>query len=289
MVIVKIIGGLGNQMFQYAAGKSLAKKNKTDLKLDISAFETYKLHDYMLDKLNIKTDIATDDDLKKIFSSSIVRFLYIIPKLKLLIRNKRVYKEKFFNFNEGLSDLKNEDIYLDGYFQCEKYFLDIESEIREDLLPLTPLEGKNAKMAELITKTNSVSLHVRRGDYVLNSTTNKVHGTCGINYYNKAIDIVTKENPEAVFFVFSDDCDWARNNLKINHEKYFIDFNGKENCHEDIRLMSLCKHNIIANSSFSWWGAWLNNNKNKIVVAPKKWFNVKINTKDLVPENWIKI
>ncbi|MDD2505652.1 MAG: alpha-1,2-fucosyltransferase, partial [Bacilli bacterium] len=135
----------------------------------------------------------------------------------------------------------------------------------------------------------SDSLHVRRGDYVLNSTTNKVHGTCGINYYNKAIDIVTKENPEAVFFVFSDDCDWARNNLKINHEKYFIDFNGKENCHEDIRLMSLCKHNIIANSSFSWWGAWLNNNKNKIVVAPKKWFNVKINTKDLVPENWIKI
>lgn len=289
MVIVKIIGGLGNQMFQYAAGKSLAKKNKTDLKLDISAFETYKLHDYMLDKLNIKTDIATDDDLKKIFSSSIVRFLYRIPKLKLLIRNKRIYKEKFFNFNEELSDLKNEDIYLDGYFQCEKYFLDIESEIREDLSPLTPLEGKNAKMAELITKTNSVSLHVRRGDYVLNSTTNKVHGTCGINYYNKAIDIVTKENPEAVFFVFSDDCDWARNNLKINHEKYFIDFNGKENCHEDIRLMSLCKHNIIANSSFSWWGAWLNNNKNKIVVAPKKWFNVDINSDDVVPEGWIKI
>lgn len=289
MVIVKIIGGLGNQMFQYAVGKSLAIQNKTSLKLDIGAFKRYKLHDYMLDKLNIKAEIATDKDLKKIFGLSIIRFFYRVPKLGLLIKRKSIHKEKGFNFDKKLLNLKGENIYLNGYYQSEKYFSDIESIIRQDFVPIKELSGKNATMADLITKTNSVSIHVRRGDYVSNPTTNSIHGTCSIDYYKKAIEIIAEKNNDLVFFIFSDDCDWARNNIEINYKKYFIDFNGREKCYEDIRLMSLCKHNIIANSSFSWWGAWLNSNLNKIVVAPSRWFNVDRNSVDIIPESWVKI
>jgi len=225
MIIVKLIGGLGNQMFQYAAGKSLAIKKKTDLKLDIEGFKTYKLHNYMLDKLNIKAEIATSEEIEKIFGSKILKLLYRIPKLNPFFSfNQRIRKEKSFNFDQELFNLSGTEFYLDGYWQTEKYFFDIEHIIKEDFCPLEKLGGQNVAMADLILKNNSVSVHIRRGDYVSNPVTNDFHGICNLDYYNKAIEIIIKKNPDAVFFIFSDDYNWAKENIKNNYKKYFTEF-----------------------------------------------------------------
>lgn len=148
----------------------------------------------------------------------------------------------------------------------------------------------NEQVAQNILSVNAVSLHVRRGDYVSNLTINQFHGTCSLEYYNQAIAQIAKKVETPHFFVFSDDPEWVKSNLKIDYSITIVDHNNADKNYEDIRLMSLCKHHIIANSSFSWWGAWLCRNPNKIVIAPLKWFNDKsINTTDLIPDGWIKI
>ena len=141
----------------------------------------------------------------------------------------------------------------------------------------------------MISQTNSVSLHIRRGDYVSNQKTNQTHGTCDLDYYQRCITEIEKEVENPYFFVFSDEIEWVKENLKINHPAEYVDQNTGDKSYEDMRLMSQCKHNVIANSSFSWWGAWLNSYPDKIVFAPKRWFaSDKHNTKDLIPEGWKK-
>lgn len=145
-------------------------------------------------------------------------------------------------------------------------------------------------MIDIIKSCNAVSLHIRRGDYISNATTNTIHGTCNLDYYKRAVEYIKKNSVSPIFFIFSDDIDWVKDNLHLNEKHYYIDWNNADTNYEDMRLMSLCKHNVIANSSFSWWGAWLNNNPKKIVIAPQKWFNdSKLNTFDVIPEKRIKI
>ena len=141
----------------------------------------------------------------------------------------------------------------------------------------------------MIADSNSVSIHIRRGDYVADPTMYTSHGTCDIDYYNRCVESLTEKVKDTSFFVFSDDPQWSRDSLKLQYPAIFVDHNDMEHGYEDMRLMSQCKHNIIANSSFSWWGAWLNNNENKIVLAPEKWFAKKtyiIN--DMIPVQWVK-
>ncbi len=150
--------------------------------------------------------------------------------------------------------------------------------------------GRNKDIGEMIQSFKSVSLHIRRGDYVSNKVTNQVHGVCDLNYYSHAISYIAERISNTHLFVFSDDPEWAKGNLKTEIPTFFVDNNRADKDYEDLKLMRQCKHNIIANSSFSWWGAWLNQNAGKIVIAPKKWFNDKsINTKDLIPEKWIRL
>lgn len=294
MIIVKIVGGLGNQLFQYAFARSVSSHLKTNFRLDISPFNSgYKLHKYSLDYFNVKKSIARDSDffgfvwIRK--HSKIFDIFYKYIRLKSTIL-PFYYPEQMFHFDNSVF-LKNKT-YFDGFWQTEKYFKGIDFELRKEITLKNPLSTYSEEMLKKIKNSPSVSIHVRRGDYVTDQNTNIVHGTCSMEYYKKAIDHMTKKVAGSHFFIFSDDYDWSIENFKSLNHPFTCVKNDAEKNYEDLILMSNCKHNIIANSSFSWWGAWLNPNKEKIVIAPKKWFNTQkttTNTEDIVPESWVKM
>jgi hypothetical protein len=286
MIIVKLIGGLGNQMFQYAIGRHIAEKNNIEFKLDITEFEIYDLHKYSLNHFNIIEKLASNDEIYKFNLRK--NFEKIFNKINLY-SGKKYIKEKKFAFNEKLLKIKN-NAYIDGYWQSEKYFKKIENIIRKEFVINKAQSAKNKEVTNMIKECNSISIHIRRGDYINNKHTSQLHNTCGLDYYNRTIDYINKNNKNPHFFVFSDDPQWAKDNLKTELPIYFIDNNNVNTNYEDLRLMSQCNHNIIANSSFSWWGAWLNNNPDKIVIFPRTWFNDRsIETKDLIPKKWTAI
>lgn len=194
--------------------------------------------------------------------------------------------EPHFNYWPGIASLSH-SVYLAGYWQSEKYFSDASEAIRADFTFRTPLSKKNAELAERVGQTNSVSLHVRRGDYVSSAKTNATHGFCSLDYYRAAVLHMAAHIEQPEFFIFSDDMAWVKANLKIDFPCRYVDHNQGAESYNDMRLMSLCKHHVIANSSFSWWGAWLNPNPNKTVIAPRKWFANDNNVDDLFPSDWV--
>ena len=287
MVIVKIIGGLGNQMFQYAYAKALEQKGY-EVKIDISAFDTYKLHGgYQLDKYNIDLQSTTKEENSKFYRN---HFIFKILK-KLGLNFSKIVQEKSLLFDYRLLEV-DDDNYLDGYCQSEKYFLDVRNVLLQQFQIKSEISIYMQEVASALLNTqNSVSLHIRRGDYVSNSQANNIHGTCNLDYYNDAVQYIKDKLQKVNLFVFSDDIEWAKANLKYENI-VFIEADSKRIPHEDIYLMSLCSHNIIANSSFSWWGAWLNQNDDKIVVAPKRWFaddEMQKHSKDIVCDSWVKL
>jgi len=288
MMIVEINGGLGNQMFQYALGRQLSLKNNSILKLDTNIFDNYKLRKYELNCLNIIENFASVEEIKRIKDkkSKIPGFLRKILKIS---KYPNLIQEKFYHFDPEILNLSG-NLYLSGYWQSEKYFNEISNIIRKEFTIKTELVGQNKEIADRITASEAVSLHIRRGDYVKDVQTKSVHYVDLDEYYKNAINLINEKVNNPHFYIFSDDSEWVKNNYAKNLNCSVVDINSADNGYEDMRLMSLCKHNIMANSSFSWWGAWLNNNPDKIVIAPKKWFNVpERNTKDLLPENWIKL
>lgn len=266
MIITKLVGGLGNQMYQYAVGRRLAWKHNTVLKLDISEFQRYKLHKYSLGAFNIQANFAGPEEIAGLTH----------------------VRERHFHFDPEVMNL-DDNVYLDGYWQSWRYFADIADIIQREFTVKTAAAGRDRQLSEQIASTQSVSLHIRRGDYVSDSRTQQVHGSCDIDYYLGCVDELTKTVRNPHFFIFSDDPQWARENLKLNFPTTLVDHNGLEKNYEDLRLMSQCKHHIIANSTFSLWAALLNPKSDKMVFAPRQWFNAsKNNTKDVLPENWIK-
>lgn len=271
MIIVRVTGGLGNQMFQYAMYKSLEKKGKL-VKLDSKSFyETKKEHNgYELERIfDIKPNKPTKEDLEKFDENNISTLLKI--KRKLFGDKKFVYDTKEYVFNKDVYKLKNS--YLNGYWQSIKYFEGIENDIKKDFRFKNQLDNKNLEILNEIENSNSISIHIRRGDYMSPENYNMYGCIATPTYYKKAIKVIEEKVENPTFFVFSNDMDWVKKNIQINSRVFYIDINSGNGSYKDMQLMSNCKHNIIANSSFSWWGAWLNENKNKIVVAPKKWIN----------------
>lgn len=290
MVITNLIGGLGNQMFQYAAGRALSLKRSDPLRLDISGFANYALHQgFELERIfNCTTEIATEADVRSILGwqyLSTIRRVASRPGMEAF-RRKGFIVEPHFHYWQGIKDVPR-DCYLVGYWQSEKYFEDVASVIRDELTFKLPLTNRNADIAEQVNKLNAVSLHVRRGDYANNLNTTATHGLCSLEYYQAAIQYIAGRVKQPVFFIFSDDLEWVKENLKIDFPCQYVAHNKGAESYNDMRLMSLCKHHIIANSSFSWWGAWLNPNADKIVVAPKRWFVNETNTEYLIPQDWV--
>lgn len=279
-------------MFQYAAGRALSLSRDAGFRLDISDLENYRLHQgFELQRVfECPVRIASRDDVQGILgwqTSATVRRLLAKPALSMLRRSGFVV-EPHFNFWPGIKEVPT-DSYLTGYWQSERYFRDAAQTIRSDFTFKAPLSSRNAEMAEQVRQGNAVSLHVRRGDYANNPKTMATHGLCSLDYYRSAIRHVAERVDQPKFFIFSDDAPWVRENLVIGHTCVYVDHNLGAESYNDMRLMSMCKHHIIANSSFSWWGAWLNPNAGKIVVAPAKWFAGGRDTKDLLPAGWVKI
>lgn len=286
MIIVKIVGGLGNQIFQYAYAKSLQQRGYK-VKIDISAFETYKLHGgYFIDRYLIDIEPATPGELRRYGALGIISKL----RKKFGFKNNRLVEEETFFFDDRLM-FPEDDTYIQGYFQSEKYFLKVREVILSQISLKNSLSTYGAGVQKEISMCKiSCSIHIRRGDYLTNSATNKVHGVLDMEYYKKSIELLEKRFSNNIqYFVFSDDIEWVVDNLNIKNSIFIASDQGR--CpNEDIFLMSLCDHNIIANSSFSWWGAWLNQNLEKIVISPEKWFNdASLSAKDLLPKEWIHL
>lgn len=291
MIIVKLMGGLGNQMFQYAAARRLAHVHSAHLKLDLSWFDNIAVSEtprsYGLHVFAIRADIAETEELNRFGMTGAGALKKVLAKLLHPLSPWTCIRERHFHFDPRVLNAPD-NTYLNGSWQSEKYFRDIESIIREEFTFRNAPDPLNMEMAEEIRGTNSISVHVRRGDYVSNALAREVLGTSSMDYYHKAVEKIAAAVINPKFFLFTDDIEWANNNFDIGFPITMVTQNNNENSHEDLRLMTLCKHNIIANSSFSWWGAWLNTNQNKIVIACKNWFRSQnYDTRDLLPERWI--
>lgn len=294
MIIVKVMAGLGNQMFQYAVGRRLAVKRNTQLLLDITSYENMADIDtprqYELDCYSIQAEIASKKLLAKVQPPETKRTLPEKVLRRLGIGKYWQIGEGDGSFNKGILSAPN-NTYLVGWWQNEKYFADIRSQLIKEFEPKNKPNKTNAKILKEIQHCNAVAIHVRRGDYVSNKHANVHHGLTPLEYYTRAIAHVRKEVKTPRFFVFSDDLEWCKKSFNLGKDAVFVDGNGGKMAYEDLRLMKHCKHNIIANSSFSWWGAWLNQNPDKIVIAPKIWFQDKQanSSTGIVPKEWKRI
>ncbi len=290
MVVVKLWGGLGNQLFQYFFGKFIAKERN----IKVEYFFDNVLHNNT-DKsiLKLFNDIHVVEE-KEVFKNNIIiknKNIYrIFRKLNQLFPflHRKVYIENNFFYKNKLPAKSN---VFDGYWQSFRYLNNFNYEY--DFEKHKKIFLYNSEYINLINSSNSVSLHIRRGDY-LNSKNRKIYYNCDLDYYRKAINIISSKISNPVFFIFSNDINWIRQEFMdlegIN--KFFVDNSHSENSAiKDLFLMSSCKHQILANSTFSWWGAYLNPFIEKIVIAPKNWYNGNLNetTIDLIPPNWIRI
>lgn len=297
-------GGLGNQMFQYALGRHLSIKNNQQLKLDTRRFlfdvkpDTYNnIRIFGLDNFNITAEIASEKEIKKHYkyyqnNSPINKLLSKINKVRFF---KKVYHERPFVieptdhcqiFDPNILTYRYKNAYFRGFWQSENYFKDIRDVILKDFTVKTDPDKYNSSLLQDIKKNTSVSLHFRRGD--MTNPQNMI-GVLPFDYYDKAIKFLTDNIKNPAFYIFSDDIEWVKNNFKIDFPSVYIQ-NTLDKDYEDMRLMSQCKHHIIANSTFSWWGSWLATNPNKIVIAPERYAQ-KINrpNPDYYPKSWILI
>jgi len=329
MVIIRINGGLGNQMFQYAAAKRLAYRKNTDLKLDIvELVDSFGYHIYGLKYFCIREHFASPAEILRYFPNEGFKRLCrkVVGKkftqlfFNLVLRDKterlkrryynydpdseetvkliegRILSQRFFNFDpEVLSAPDN--VYMTGSFISEIYFKDIEEIIRNEFKFKSDPSEEDIKIIRMINDCESVAIHFRRGEFVENSQNKLSYGFIDDYYYNKCVSYIASIVKNPVFFVFSDDMEWAKKNFIPSYSTFYVDHNydavdyraDSGTDFQDMRLMSQCKHNIISNSTFSWWGAWLNQNPGKTVCAPKEFVRISnFDNKDMLPDEWIK-
>ena len=306
MITITVLGGLGNQMFQYAAAKALACKHGVELVIDESAFGSYALRSYLLDRLQIPEavgPIAKSPIGAPIQAQNFAAMRWRNRADRLLKgvgmagvpQPPATYSEQQFQFDPGFASLGSSTS-LFGYFQSERYFVDVADKLRDYFRPREPLGLSALAMAEQIARSQMpVSVHIRRGDYVKSAETARVHGALGVAYYKKALRIIQGLlDVQVTVFVFSDDPADAEAVLDFVPREHLVHVRGDpDRPWEDMALMAQCRHHIIANSSFSWWGAWLNPSAEKIVIAPRDWFTPgelrQRNICDLHPPGWILI
>ena len=290
MIISRITSGLGNQLFQYAAARHLALKNRTALYLDLS----YYLYEY-------------DDDTVRPFKLEHFSVPYrtlqkspleYVSKATKLLPNRSLppiflfLKEKQFHFDDSIVQARARCITMEGFWQSEAYFRDDADTIRRELtLTSVPSPEFEHYKQQIATTPTPVSIHVRRGDYVNHPEFSKTFGFIGLDYYHQALSQLNDRYKNIRLFVFSDDHAWVHQHLTLPDDTVFVKNTGPNADVADLVLMSYCRHHIIANSSFSWWGAWLNPNPDKLVITPRQWYKQQPtwNTKDLLPSTWLAL
>ncbi len=312
VIVTRLDGGLGNQMFQYAIGRVLSMDCGVPLYVDLGSYSHYSTRKYALGVFNISAQIAAAKDIgifapavradlknfvRKLAQKSPTRLVLTIKNLmphgfssklgrRLPPNSKHYYREnEQFIFDHNVL-ARRPPLYLDGYWQNEKYFVGYREAILRDFTLRTPISEKAKIYQNMIQVHASVSLHIRRGDYVRNAAARKLYdGICDLDYYGRALDFLKQKIQDISVFVFSDEIAWAKANL---HQERAIYVEGCADF-EEMYLMSCCRHNIIANSSFSWWGAWLNANEEKIVMAPRRWHRTGDDNHTPIPESWVRV
>lgn len=277
---IKLSGGLGNQMFQFATGYTLAKKNNVKLSLDLRRFSRRKDHNgfELQNVFDIYSKVKFLDNPLNFY---LINFKEILHKIDFTYKK---FNEPHYHYTKMISNVSKHSK-LNGYWQSELYFQNYADEIKKIFSFSKQLNEKNSLIANEIKQNQSISIHIRRGDYLLPNNSN--HNTDLRKYYLKAIEKTSKFYNSPKYFIFTDDPSWVSRNFTLDYLFKIVNINHQTQSFFDMYLMSLCKSNIIANSSFSWWGAWLNNNKDKVVYAPKNWFKDKrISTDDLIPKSW---
>lgn len=301
MVTVFLRGGLGNQMFQCAAGLSVAKKRGDSLRLD-TVFLNNRLPRRNFSYRTYDLDIFTLNP--RMTALSVASSQFPIPgmwlgmdlvgmKIASAIGKQAIIKEKKeFVFDPEIFKVKG-DVVLWGRWQNEKYFSEIADDVRAAFAFRHSLTGEAVEIADDIRSSDSVSVHVRRGDFVAFKNVAQMMGETDLSYYERAAAHIAGHTGSPKLFIFSDDIEWCKDHLKLPFPTVYVPAlaeNPKMAFRFDLELMSLCKHNIIANSTFSWWGAWLNRNPEKIIVAPKKWYaDGRDERNEIMPEGWIKL
>ena len=264
MIIVKLQGGLGNQLFQYACGRFLSIDKKVELYLDISGYREDGKRQYMLDNFNISA--------KKYIKKSSQKFI------------SNYHEDVPYKYDKSFTDL-GESVLLNGYFQSLFYFQNIRDVLQKEIS--SSIANVSEKMRKIVKSEYSVAIHVRRGDYISNPKVSEELGFCGRNYYIEAMDFVKNKVRNPHFIIFSDDIEWCRDNLPNNSTSLFC---STENAATALTIMKLCRHHIISNSSFSWWAAYLGEKEDSITVLPKPWWRKeKWDTKELILPKWIEI
>ena len=278
-------------MFQYAAARRLAWKHRTPLKLDVSHLTGVGWRrEYALDAFRINGSLARPYQVNLLIGSTLAsRVIRKAGRIMGLLPRRTDLHEESFYFNPAILTATN-NVYLHGFFQSEKYFDDAAQIIREDFMLQTPLSPQLSELAQRMSATESVSVHVRRGDY-LKLTENDWSYACGRDYYLHAFEFIRARVANPHFFLFSDDPSWFRDNLTFFRPSTLVSGELQTTQHQDMHFMSCCRHHVIANSTFSWWGAWLDPRPDKLVTVPDPWFRAmwSVDTSDLIPKSWIRI
>lgn len=292
MIIVELNGGLGNQMFQYAFARSIQLDTDSELFFNLNQFENkannhHSIRRFELDSFNLKINTFTEAH-RIFFPKSIFKRFFL--KVYKFLNIKSIIFENSTKHDESILKKIKHQTYLIGHWQSPKYFNKYKSILVQEFQFLLKF-NRDLELENHIMNSNSVSIHIRRGDYVSNNEANIVHGICTLEYYKSATDLLNIKYNNICWYIFSDDINWCRTNFTWLQNIVFVAPNLLPS-HYDMYLMSLCNHNVIANSTFSWWAAWLNRNENKTVIAPKKWYvDLQLNsqTSDLIPTEWIRL
>lgn len=283
MIVTCIHGGLGNQMFQYAAGRRASFSCGVPLGIDLTAMDRYRKRSYGLDQFVLSADAQPVDGVAFSKGKGVTR---LWRKLRKQYRDR---KESGLTFDPEILSLRP-PARLVGYWQSEKYFSDVSDIIRADFQLARPMTDRRLQILHEIKSCESISVHVRRGDYVSVPRNAEIFGACSPDWYERAVSVACEGVGRPVFFVFSDDLRWAAQNLVFPGRVVWVEPSADGRDAEDLHLMSACGSHVIANSSFSWWGAWLDHRSGSRVVAPAKWFQTnELDARDLVPDRWIRI
>jgi len=301
MIITRLQGGLGNQMFQYAAGLALAEHRRTVLKLDVSWFREYPEYEahnrYALSCFNITEQFASQEEIDRVAGVKLTRIerwsIALAERLHFyryarryaapahtLYETEEVPPESFFDAPDNT--------YLYGLWQSERFFATVSNLLRLHFSFRYPPQPTVEAMAQRIRANGpSVAVHFRRGDYVRNPTFNREIGVLSLDYYQRAIALLRERVPDAVLYIFSDDIDAIEREFRPPGPHVFVRATQPWHAYDNIRLMSLCDHAVISNSTFAWWSAWLNPSPTKIIVAPQQWRRASPNvTRDRIPSSW---
>ncbi len=296
-ILIKLQGGLGNQLFQYALGLNLQKKFNIPVLFDLEDYDKasnrpgFAQRDIFLNALGLSFE-KSENPVFSLYSYPFSIKNIIKYQLKKALGSPAFVWIRENDFHKIPEVVEKYPVYLDGYWQSEEYFIENADVIKNKLKYSGTLDYKNERLRKEIRNKESVSVHIRRGDYVSNPANNQKYGTCSFAYYSKAIDVIKGRMHDPCFYFFSDDPLWVRDRFQNEKNAVYIDWNQDTESWKDLVLMSSCRHHIMANSTFSWWGAWLGEQERTIILAPQQWFadqSFNDRRKNIVPDRWTRM